>query len=135
MLEFVFFHPRPRELFADFLRVRGVPVTLQGDAETLEVAIPEDTDENLLAEIEDHYDEMMALNQSLFEAQASEDGALAAGVVLNLTGGQAVYARVDPELLGRIMGVLSPQEFAEVVNAIVDAVENPDPRSLCQRDR
>ena len=51
MLEFVFFHPRPRDLFADFVRIRAVPVTLQGDAEVLEVAIPENTDEDLLAEI------------------------------------------------------------------------------------
>lgn len=135
MLEFVFFDSRPRDLLVGFLCDHGVPVTLQGDAETPEVAIPEDIDEALLAEIETRYDEMMALNQSLFEAEASESSGAAAGVVLNLVGGETVYARVDPELLGRIMGILKPQESGEVVDAIVDAVENPDPRPLCQRDR
>ena len=36
-------------------------------------------------------------------------------------------------LLGRIMEVLSPEEFGSVVNAIVDAVEQPDRRPLCKR--
>ena len=54
-------------------------------------------------------------------------------MVVNLASGDTVYARVDPGLLGRIMQVLTPQELGEVVNAIVDAVENPDGRPLCHR--
>jgi hypothetical protein len=134
MLDFVFFDPRPRDLFAQFLEMRGVALTLSADDETFEVAIPEDTDEALLLEIERYYDEMMALNQSLFEAGNASAGPHSAGVVLNLADGQTVYAQVDPVLLGRIMEVLTPQEFGSVVNAIVDAVEHPDPRPLCERD-
>ena len=33
------------------------------------------------------------------------------------------------------MEVVSAEEFNSVVNAIVEAVENPDARSLCQRMR
>ena len=31
------------------------------------------------------------------------------------------------------MDVLSPQELGDPVNAIADAVENPDKRALCKR--
>jgi hypothetical protein len=135
MLEFVFFDPQPRRKFAEFLRARGLAPTEREDDETQVVAIPEDVDDALLDTIEAFYDEMMALDRELFEAGADGDdgGHQAAGVVLNLASGQTVYARVAPQLLGRIMEVLTPQEFGEVVNAIVDAVEHPDDRPLCHR--
>ncbi len=137
MLEFVFFDPRPRQRFADFLRERGVAATLLDDDETCGIGVPEDIDDALLAEIEACYDEMLAFDRELFEAAADDvqRGEQAAGVVLNLASGETVYARVDPQLLGRIMGVLTPQEFGEVVNAIVDAVERPDAGPLCHRPR
>lgn len=133
MLEYVFFDPRPRQRFADFLHLHGLAVALLDDDETCGAGIPEDVDDDLLAQIEAYYDEMMSLDQELFEAgaDAQDKGHQSAGVVLNLTSGETVYARVDPVLLGRIMQVLTPQEFGDLVDAIVDAVENPDARPLC----
>ena len=75
----------------------------------------------------------MALDQSLFEADGAAAGEHTAGVVVTLASGDTVNAQVDPLLPGRIMGVLTPQEFDRVVDAIVDAVEHPDPRPLCER--
>ena len=131
MLEFVFFDSRPRQGFVDFLRSRKVPVDEFDDDETYSVGIPEDTEDELLEEIENCYEEMMEFNQALFEAEPGTGEGQAAGVVVNLASGDTVYARVDPSLLGRIMEVLTPEELGEVVNAIVDAVENPDDRPLC----
>ena len=133
MLEFVFFDPRPRQRFVDFLRAREVPVEELEDDETYGVGIPEDTDDDLMDEIEACYEEMMAFNQALFEAEVDVGDGHAAGVVVNLASGETTYAPVDPGLLGRIMEVLTPEELGEVVNAIVDAVENPDGRPLCHR--
>jgi hypothetical protein len=131
MLEFVFFDPDPRRRFVDFVRTLAVAAETRDEDETFVAAIPEDTDDELMEWIEACYEEMMALDQVLFESRSGDDGHQAAGVVLNLASGDTVYARVDPELLGRIMAVLTPQEFGDVVNAIVDAVENPDARPLC----
>lgn len=133
MLEFVFFDRRPRQRFADFLREHAVAYDELEDDETFIVGIPEDTADTLLEKIEGCYEEMMAYNQALFEAEAGADGGHAAGVVVNLASGKTVYASVDPGLLGRIMEVMTPEELGEVVNAIVDAVENPDGRPLCHR--
>ncbi|MCG6967052.1 MAG: DUF4003 domain-containing protein [Chromatiaceae bacterium] len=131
MLEFVFFDPDPRRRFVDFVRTLAVAAETRDEDETFVVAIREDTDDELMERIEACYEEMMALDQVLFESRSGDDGHQAAGVVLNLASGDTVYARVDPALLGRIMAVLTPQEFGDVVNAIVDAVENPDARPLC----
>ena len=131
MLEYVFFDPRPRQRFVDFLRAREVPVDELNDDETCGVAIPEDTDDGLMEEIEAHYEELMAYDQALFENETDTGGGQAAGIVVNLASGEIVYARVDAGLLGRIMAVVTPEELGEVVDAIVGAVENPDTRPLC----
>lgn len=137
MLEYVFFHERPLEEFVDYLRQEGLDPLREEDDGLFRVLLPEDMEDALAERIEDRYDEMMELNRELHEqeAGAEELGFHAAGITVALKDGSNVYAQVDPRLLGRIMEVLSPEEFNEVVNAIVDAVENPDSRSLCQRMR
>ncbi len=137
MLEYVFFDERPRDQFVVFLQEKAVELKLEEDEGLLKVWISEDLDDDLDEAIEDFYDDMMALNQQLYEDENNEAevGYNAAGIVLELNTGENVYAQVDPELLGRIMTVVTPDEFNTVVNAIVEAVENPDARTPCQRIR
>jgi len=137
MLEYVFFDERPRDQFVTFLQQKSVELKLEEDEGLLKVWISEDLDDDLDEAIEDFYDDMMALNQQLYEDENNdaEVGYNAAGIVLELNTGDNVYAQVDPELLGRIMTVVTPDEFNTVVNAIVEAVENPDARTPCQRIR
>jgi len=132
MLEYVFFHPQPFEQFVAYLRELGLQPDTEVEEECWEVRLPEDLDDSLSEQIEEHYDQLMDLNQQLFDEEQNE-AYHTAGVVVNLKDGNTVYAKVDPALLGKIMGVLTPMEFGDVVNAIVDAVEDPDERSLCQR--
>ena len=137
MLEYVFFDERPRDQFVNFLQQKSVELKLEEDEGLLKVWISEDLDDDLDEAIEDFYDDMMALNQQLYEDENNEAevGYNAAGIVLELNTGENVYAQVNPELLGRIMTVVTPDEFNTVVNAIVEAVENPDARTPCQRIR
>ena len=137
MLEYVFFDERPRDQFVNFLQEKAVELKLEEDEGLLKVWISEDLDDDLDEAIEDFYDDMMALNQQLYEDENNEAevGYNAAGIVLELNTGENVYAQVDPELLGRIMTVVTPDEFNTVVNAIVETVENPDVRTPCQRIR
>jgi hypothetical protein len=137
MLEYVFFDERPRDQFVNFLQEKSVELKLEDDEDLLKVWISEDLGDDLDEAIEDFYDDMMALNQQLYEDENNEAevGYNAAGIVLELNTGENVYAQVDPELLGRIMTVVTPDEFNTVVNAIVEAVENPDVRTPCQRIR
>ena len=62
MLEFVFFDPRPRQRFVEFLMAREVPVTELEDDETFGVGIPEDVDDGLMEAIEAYYDEEGIVN-------------------------------------------------------------------------
>jgi len=137
MLEYVFFDPRPRDRFVRFVEEAGLTPGLEDDDGLLKVLLPEDIDDDLAGRIEDHYDEMMELGRELYEQEGEDDevGYHTAGITVQLRDGSNVYAQVDPRLLGRIMEVLTPEEFNLVVNAIAEAVENPDTRSLCQRMR
>ncbi|MFM1892250.1 MAG: hypothetical protein RLZ44_1327 [Pseudomonadota bacterium] len=135
MLEYVFFDERPYERFVAFVREQGLVPVCDCTEDGFEVALPEDLEAGLGERIEAFYDQMLELNQALYDHEAGQgnDNYHAAGVVLQLQDGNTVYAKVDPALLGRVMTVLTPQEFGDIVNAIVDAVERPDSRTLCQR--
>ncbi|BAN68438.1 hypothetical protein [endosymbiont of unidentified scaly snail isolate Monju] len=137
MLEYVFFDPRPRDRFVRFVEEAGLAPGLEDDDGLLKVLLPEDIDDDLAERIENHYDEMMELGRELYEQEGEDDevGYHTAGITVQLRDGSNVYAQVDPRLLGRIMEVFTPEEFNLVVNAIAEAVENPDARSLCQRMR
>lgn len=137
MLEYVFFHRVPYQRFMDFVQGKGLTPRGSEHEDSFEVGLPETLDDGLSDEIEAYYDELMELNQTLFEQELDRDSDNyhAAGVVVNLADGQTVYADVQPALLSKVMSVLTPQEFGDLVDAIVEAVENPDERSLCQRIR
>ena len=137
MLEYIFFHQTPFDEFVAFLRAKGLQPETEVEDDNYEVRLPEDIEDKLSDEIEERYDALMDMNQALFESEqgVGVDNYQGAGVVLNLKDGQTVYADVDPGLLAKIMAVLSAEEFGRVVNAIVDAVENPDTRTFCQRAR
>ncbi len=140
MLEYVFFDEPSFRAFVAFVETRGVAAehSVESAAESyFEVRVPEEIDDGLMEAVEEEYDRLMdesreALDEALGESTENYN---AAGVVLNLKDGTSAYAKVDTKLLSKIMQVLTPEELAEVVHAIVDAVENPDERSLCQRMR
>lgn len=134
MLQYIFFHKQPYKDFLKFLEGKGVSPESRLDDETFEVMVPEDLDEDLSDEIEDEYDRLFEINQELMnDEELTEDGYSVASVDVHLKDGTTSQANMPPELINKIMEVLSPQEFGEVVAYIVDAVENPDSRTYCQR--
>ena len=66
------------------------------------------------------------------ETECNDDG-FEVRVPENLV--DALSDEVDARLPGRLMAELPAEELGHVDNAIVDAVEDPDSRSLCQRMR
>jgi hypothetical protein len=132
MLEYIFFAKEPCERFVSFLSARSVSVAREHNDEGYLVRVPETLDDACLDEIEACYDELMDLDQLLME-QGGDDSAHKAGITVNLADGRTVYACIAPELLNKVLRAVTPEELGELVDAIVDAVENPDQRSLCGR--
>ena len=137
MLEYVLFHEKIFQLFVDWLKLKGVSPETEAEDDTYEIKIPEDLDDGLLDEIDEKYEALMELSQQMTDDEEKENqqGYHMAGVVVALKDGTISYADVDPNLLGRVMSAISPEEFGEIVAAIADAVENPQSKAYCQRIR
>jgi len=137
MLEYILFHEKPFQLFINWLKEKNVPFETEIEDDNYEIKIPEDLDESLLDETDEKYEELMDMNQQIVDDEERENnqGYHMAGVVVTLKDGTVSYADVDPNLLGRVMSAVSPEEFGEIVNAIANAVEKPQPKAYCQRVR
>ncbi|MGB5225237.1 MAG: hypothetical protein WBN49_08680 [Arenicellales bacterium] len=133
MLEYIFFHDKPRQQFIQYLVQHEVPYTEQDDSMGMVVAVPEDLDEKTEVDIETRYDELMDNAEELLieDGEAAEKDV--AAITISLQGGETVYASVDPKVLNRILGVITTQELNDLVNSIVSNVENPDKRPFCNR--
>ena len=142
MLDYVLFHREPVRLFVEFLKQNSITPTM-GDASTgaadevYEISIPDDVDDDLLDKIDARYDELMTMNQQLFyEENPSDEGNFrVATILLPLKSGETSSAHIDPDLMAKIMEVISNEELDEFVTAIVNGVENPDERTYCQKVR
>jgi len=136
MLEFIFFHKTPYGLFVDWLKEKDLEPESSAEDEVYQVYLPEDLNDDLYNEIEQKYEAFMEMNEEILKQEnADEEGYHIAGIAVHLRDGNVSYADIDPKLLGRVMGAITPEEFAIIVDAIVTAVENPQDRSYCQRQR
>ena len=135
MLEFVFFNREPFERFLDLAQSAGLKTSVNSDDDTLVVLLDEDIDDDILDALEEHYDALLDLDQSLVEqSQNGDEQELhSAGITIELKDGRNVYARVAPELLSRVLQCISNDELNSIVHAIAKAIEDPDERRLCQR--
>ena len=133
MLEYVFFDAVPCNRFQEFLNLKGVEHQPPSGEEVLMIAIPEDLDEDLISEIESYYDDMMELGSEILSNQTGDGQVNTAGLTVTLNDGRISYAVLDPALVNKMLDVLSLEELNTVVNAIADAVENPNDTPICKR--
>ncbi len=135
MLEYVFFHPQPLQSFLEFLDRHGVPWSRDEDTESLLVRVPEDLEESLSESIEDCYDGLLAQTEDLLEEPRGREEYAGAGIRVPLSDGRVTIAVIEPGLLNKVMQGLSYAELEQFVSTIVQAVEHPDTRTVCQRVR
>ncbi|MDY0049199.1 MAG: hypothetical protein RBR73_00470 [Halothiobacillaceae bacterium] len=135
MYEFTFLHPGGERPFVEHLEVRGLPCDCRPDpvAEgTVIVRIAQELEDELYEELEAMYDRLMDDAQPWLDEAGHDMRFAAAGITVHLADGRTSLARVAPEMLNRLLSVLSPQELGEFVARIADAVENPDDSPLCK---
>lgn len=133
MLEYAFFHPIPRDRFCDFLQGKGIEPEVEQEELSTNVLLPEDLDDGLMEAIEAYYDELLDMTEGLTAGQGDDEYIHNVGVTVNLRDGRSVLAAVEPALVNKLLAAISLEELGGFVNAVVDAVENPDLRPLCKR--
>ncbi len=136
-LEYIFFHQHPYQKFKQFLDSKNIEMLKEGidetDVEGFVIHIQDNLDDDISDEIEEFYDEMMELSETLVAEESEDNETSRVGLNVTLMDGRSVLAEVEPDVLNRILTVVSHQELGNLVDAIADAVENPDQRPLCKR--
>jgi hypothetical protein len=133
MLEYIFFHDEPRKQFIQYLLKQDIPYVEQDDSMGMVVAVPEDLGEEIEELVESHYDKLMEDAEELLieDGEAAEKDV--AAITITLDDGKTIYASVSPNVINRVLGVITTQELNDLVNSIVTSVLNPDERPICTR--
>ncbi len=133
MLEYVFFDPRSCDKFIAILKRHEISFQQSDDEEVLIIAIPEGLREDLIKQVENHYDDLMEYSSELMSNQTDDGQINAAGLTITLSGGRISYAVLPPSIINKVMSVLEYDELNTLINAITSAVEDPDDTPLCKR--
>jgi FPC/CPF motif-containing protein YcgG len=133
MLEYIFFHRQSLEDFVARLEHQAIAYQARDDAMGLVVAVAENLPDDVTDRFDAFYEKLLddAENRLAGEDEAAETHT--AGLNITLSDGRTTSVEVAPELLNRILRVITFAELNQLVDAIVTAVENPDNRPLCQR--
>jgi len=133
MFEYLFFSDGPCRRFVGWLEERNIPVCMRDNREGKTVGVPEDLEEALLDDVDAFYERMVVRDESMLNEGDDAAGRHTAGITLNLSNGLTPQVAVPPELLNRLLSVMTLEELGQFVQRIVNAVENPDSRPFCQQ--
>ena len=135
-LDYLFFNLVVQQQFEHFLAENTLPYSQHSESVTGAMVIA--VDEALVSpvlwdELDQLYDQLHEQDQALLEQSVNDpDGKNVAGIYLQLANGQYTIAKVAPDVVNRILTVISMDELNQLVEAIVQSVENPQQATLCQ---
>ena len=136
MLEYLFFNQSVADKFVAFLKTKNLLWELNIDPmlESIVVKTSEDIEDELWDELDDFHESLGAEDQKLLEdaLEDTEEETNAAGIYIQLANGEQTVAQINPEIMNRMLGVISMDEFNEFVETIVSSVENPDDSPICK---
>lgn len=133
MLEYIFFHKQLLGQFVKQLERLSIPCETRDDAMGLVAAMPDNLEDALVEQVDEIYEALLDDTEKLLDVDGKAGEMHGAAICITLRNGDTVEALVKPTLLKRILTVISYEELNELVEAVVDSVENPDPRPFCQR--
>lgn len=135
MLEYLFFNQRFCDEFTSTLTGKqiGYEIEIESVQNSLNVKVPEFTDDALWNAIDEIYEALSEKDTELLqESFEDEDSVSTAGIYIQLANEQQTIAKVDPDMVNQILSVLSMEEFNQFIEVIVDSVENPDDSPICK---
>jgi hypothetical protein len=136
VLEYLFFTPDIARQFIQALNEHGLEYVQETEPVqgAIVLKIAEGVDDDLWDELDDLYDELSEADQALLEEGIEDSSAKStAGIYLQLLGGKQTVAQVDPDIMNRILSVISMDEFNAFIDTIVRSVETPDDSPICKR--
>jgi len=136
MLEYLFFNQPIADKFIVFLKGKSLEWTQYDDPMLGSIVIKtsEDIEDELWDELDDFHEILGPEDQKLLEDALIDDETEtnAAGVYIQLANGEQTVAQINPEVMNRMLDVISMDEFNEFIETIVSSVEKPDDSPICK---
>ncbi len=132
MLEYVFFNDSFKARFIE--RLQSLNIAYEQTVDPIEGAAVvqiEEPEDELWDALDDYYDELSDADQAEMES-ASGDAMSTAGIYIVLQDGRKTVAKIRPDVMNRMLSVVSMDEFNEFVETIVKSVEEPDDSPICK---
>lgn len=136
-LEYLFFTRLIADQFIQAVDNKKIPWKENTESihSSILIQIPEDDIGEYWDEIDDLYDALAIKDQEQLELNSdSAEDVSSAGVYIQLKNGEQTVAQVNPDVLNRILGAITSDEFAEFIDVIAKSVEQPDSAPICQRE-
>ena len=137
MLEYLFFTQEIADKFISFLNGKNLKWEQKNDPMLGSIVIEtsEDIEDELWDELDDHHELLGEEEQKILEIDLadSETEMNAAGIYIQLANGEQTVAQINPEIMNRMLSVISMDEFNEFIETIVSSVEKPDDAPICEK--
>jgi len=137
MLEYLFFTQEIADKFISFLNDKNLKWEQKNDPMLGSIVIEtsEDIEDELWDELDDHHELLGEEEQKILEVDLadSETEMNAAGIYIQLANGEQTVAQINPEVMNRMLSVISMDEFNGFIETIVSSVENPDDPPICEK--
>ncbi len=137
MLEYLFFTQEIADKFISFLNGKDLKWEQKNDPMLGSIVIEtsEDIEDELWDELDDHHELLGIEEQKILELDLadSETEMNAAGIYIQLANGEQTVAQINPEIMNRMLSVISMDEFNEFIETIVSSVERPNDAPICEK--
>ena len=131
MLDYIFFDDQNLGLFIHHLKGHDIDYAIQHDAMGNVVSVPDDLSDATGDELDRLYDQLLQAQAEVVEEGEDRLERDVAGIHITLNSGEPCTIRLNPDLVARLLAVISVDELKELATTVAHAVENPDNRPLC----
>lgn len=134
MIEYLFFNEAISLKFIEILKQKKIEweKEIEFVQEAISIRVSEDIGDELWDELDDIYDELTIEDQLMLEASSDEEDVSTAGIYLQLADGKQTVAKIDPDVMNKMLEVITMEEFNRFIEVIVSSVEEPDDRPICK---
>lgn len=135
MLEYLFFNQTYCDEFTAILANKCIEFHVERESvqNAYSVNVPETLDDDVWDEIDDLYDAISLRDTQMLQNKLKDaDTVNTAGIYIQLADNKQTISKVDPDVMNRILSVISMDEFNEFIEVIVNSVEEADDSPICK---
>ena len=139
-MEYLFFSEPLAQRFVGFCSEQGVDAKIEAEVsftgdDSFNVLLDDITSDALMEAVEEAYNALFFGEQAAQIEGTNQDGVLAdaCGVQVQLQSGQFTTVAIHPEIMNKLLNVLTVNELQSFLSQVAKDIENPKGGSICQR--